>query len=208
MQEEGKLEGELVAAPSKKKPETVKVESKGLWQSILEVQKKVSVLSTDEANPFYKSQYLSLAGLIKSLQPHLSANNLVVTQHPSDEGSVKTMVVYAPTGEAIESTLKLPVKESTPQSAGSSITYARRYALMAIFNIAAEDDDGNSGSSNSSPSQRQIYLTSGTTVIQKCPVCGREHTGKYPKCIDCYKESSQTKTLINEDMPPFDESMQ
>lgn len=196
--------------PAKKKPDTVKVESKGLWQSILEVQKKVSVLSTDEANPFYKSQYLSLAGLIKSLQPHLSANNLVVTQHPSDEGSVKTMVLYAPTGEAIESTLKLPVKESTPQSAGSSITYARRYALMAIFNIAAEDDDGNSGSSNAAPTyaQRPPASTRPTTVIQKCPVCGREHTGKYPKCIDCYKESSQTKTLINEDMPPFDESTQ
>jgi hypothetical protein len=35
-----------------------------------------------------------------------------------------------------------PVK-ADPQGEGSALTYARRYALMAIAGIAPEDDDGN-----------------------------------------------------------------
>jgi hypothetical protein len=35
---------------------------------------------------------------------------------------------------------------NNPQQQGSAITYARRYALAAIFNLNQEDDDANSAS--------------------------------------------------------------
>jgi hypothetical protein len=41
------------------------------------------------------------------------------------------------------STLTIPVSKKDAQGIGSSITYARRYALSAIVGIAQKDDDGN-----------------------------------------------------------------
>jgi hypothetical protein len=39
-------------------------------------------------------------------------------------------------------TLFMPVKHE-PHPIGSGISYARRYSLMSIMNLAADDDDGN-----------------------------------------------------------------
>jgi hypothetical protein len=36
--------------------------------------------------------------------------------------------------------------KADPQGMGSAVTYARRYAYMAIIGMAAEDDDGNAAS--------------------------------------------------------------
>lgn len=42
---------------------------------------------------------------------------------------------------------------------------------------------------------------------KECPICHTRHTGKYPKCLDCYrgKKTSPvaTKKIVNEDAPPF-----
>jgi len=49
-------------------------------------------------------------------------------------------------GEFITETLRMPVAQAqmNAHGIGSAITYARRYGLMAILCIAADDDDGNS----------------------------------------------------------------
>lgn len=47
--------------------------------------------------------------------------------------------------------------------------------------------------------------------LQHCPYCDKDHNGKYAKCLDCWKkekngevlEVKKTKTIINEDVPPF-----
>lgn len=56
-------------------------------------------------------------------------------------------------GEWIENELSIPaVLGKTPaQVIGSTITYGRRYARMAILGIAAEDDDGNVASNIDGP---------------------------------------------------------
>lgn len=176
-----------------------------LWKAMLEVEKEISILKKDESNPFYKSEYLSLPGLVKELTPVTVKNGLVVSQHPVGIGKVKTIVAHAESGERISSTLELPIKDQTPQGAGSAITYARRYALMAIFNIASEDDDGNSSSGKV---ETKSFKPTGKSPIMKCPSCGNEHQGQYPKCLDCFKSGKpvapKTKKIINEDLPPFE----
>ena len=37
-------------------------------------------------------------------------------------------------------------KKTDPQAMGSAITYAKRYALQAIYGLGTDDDDGNSAS--------------------------------------------------------------
>jgi hypothetical protein len=46
-------------------------------------------------------------------------------------------------GEFIAETLRMPVNKWDAHGIGSGITYARRYGLMSMLGIAAEDDDGN-----------------------------------------------------------------
>lgn len=44
---------------------------------------------------------------------------------------------------------------------------------------------------------------------KQCPVCGKWHSGNYNKCLECWKAEKngksvqKTKTIINEDAPPF-----
>jgi hypothetical protein len=56
-----------------------------------------------------------------------------------DGGTIRTEITMKPT-------------KNDPQGIGSTITYSRRYALMAIAGVAPDDDDGNAGSA---PSERK-----------------------------------------------------
>ena len=49
-------------------------------------------------------------------------------------------------GEFISGRYPIRPVKTDPQSTGSAITYARRYAFSAITGIAADDDDGNAAS--------------------------------------------------------------
>ena len=48
-------------------------------------------------------------------------------------------------------------------------------------------------------------------VFKTCPYCLKQHPGRYPKCLDCWKKErngerlvkQETKTLTNEFEPPF-----
>lgn len=101
-------------------------------------------------NPTYQnSRYAPLEILIAATRDALSAHGLALIQMPSLNGKnveVTTLLAHQ-SGEWISSKLALPgtMRERfDAQSCGSGITYARRYALQSILNIAGEvDDDGN-----------------------------------------------------------------
>ena len=46
-------------------------------------------------------------------------------------------------GEYMSETLSMPVGKNDAHGIGSAITYARRYGMSALLNLAADDDDGN-----------------------------------------------------------------
>jgi ERF superfamily protein len=99
------------------------------------------------------SKYADLAEYIDATQQALAENGLVVTQWPdvSPEAKSMSLVSYLmhTSGEWMRGRLTLPATGRdgfTPQSCGSSITYARRYSYAAITGCASEDDDGNAAS--------------------------------------------------------------
>lgn len=98
-------------------------------------------------NPFFKSKYAPLDEVLNTVRPILSKHGLSVIQAPSTEDNniVITTILLHESGEFIEpEPLKLKMDKVSAQGAGSSITYARRYALSSILGIASEeDDDGN-----------------------------------------------------------------
>lgn len=101
----------------------------------------------DSTNPHFKSKFASLAGVRDAITPVLSKHGLSVSQLTTndDQGRacVETILLHS-SGQWIGSTLTVPAPKADAHGTGSAITYARRYALMAIVNVVGdEDDDGN-----------------------------------------------------------------
>ena len=106
----------------------------------------------DKVNPHFKSKYATLAGVRDTITPSLSENGLSIIQGVSidDGGYVLTTRLLHSSGQWIESVY--PFSVGKPQEMGSAMTYARRYSLSAICNIASEeDDDGNEGQNGATP---------------------------------------------------------
>lgn len=102
-------------------------------------------------NPHFKSKYANLAAVIEATEPQLTKNRIQIMQHPFSrvEGGVTMTgvetVLYHSSGQFISSELLLPIGAADPQKACGAITYARRYAKLAILDLATEDDDGETG---------------------------------------------------------------
>jgi hypothetical protein len=122
-------------------------------QSIKEIAKallifhtKVAKIPKTDTNPFFKSKYAALPSILEAIQIPLAESDLSFTQLPDDE-YLTTILIHTESGEYIQSSYKMSPKGNDPQSIGSAITYARRYALGAILGLNIdEDDDGNKAS--------------------------------------------------------------
>lgn len=95
----------------------------------------------------YGYMYAPLENVINTVKPTLEDQGLAVTQSTVSEGEKVgvTTVLWHESGQYIEfDQLTLPrddgQQRSGAQAAGSSITYARRYALSAALGIASEED--------------------------------------------------------------------
>ncbi len=123
---------------------------KELCTALSKAQGQVENATKSTANLFFKSKYADLASVWDAIREPLSSNGLSVIQQPIDGGvggiTLRTVLMHA-SGQALESQFTMPVKpNASAQDVGSALTYARRYALMALVGIAPEDDDGNAAS--------------------------------------------------------------
>ena len=121
-----------------------------LAKALAEFQKEHHAAGKDGSANY--GSYTTLAGGLNAAQPathlglcHTQTFEYVVTE----SGKVITVLVTAlkhVSGEEVQS--RLPFPELSPnrgnimQALGSAVTYARRYALLAIYGLAGDDDDG------------------------------------------------------------------
>lgn len=129
------------------------VDARPMWKALVEVQKTIPTLIKNAKGQVgtrvYK--YLSLDELMEQILPVLHENDFVLMQPVNiDEAGrtvLDTILVHTKTGVNITSRMPLnPVKDD-PQSVGSAITYARRYSLMPLLGLVADDDDDGSEAS-------------------------------------------------------------
>lgn len=119
-----------------------------LSKAFAKTQKEMKQPLKDANNPFFKSKYVPLENVVEAITESASKNGLSFTQFPSSDEAgnvtVGTLVMHE-SGEWIEyDPIKMKPVKNDPQSIGSAITYAKRYALSAIFGITSDqDDDGN-----------------------------------------------------------------
>jgi hypothetical protein len=114
-----------------------------LTKAMFAFQSKVGAVKKSANNPHFKKNYADLSAILEVINPILIECGLFVTQHPEDD-ALWTTIYHAESGEFMQSWQTLRMKDTTnPQQYGSSLTYARRYALASIFNLNQEDDDAN-----------------------------------------------------------------
>lgn len=113
--------------------------------ALVKVQSRLRPVARTSTNPFFKSNYADLSAVWETIRQPLADNGLAVVQTldaVEDRGviALSTLLLHT-SGEWIRSTLTMPLQKTEPQAVGSAITYARRYALMAMIGVAAADED-------------------------------------------------------------------
>lgn len=114
---------------------------KNLLAKMLAVQKAIKPIERTEINPHFKSKYFDINSVIAELRPVLNNAGLVVTQGIRGM-QIVTTVSDPESGEEKEYPMDLPPL-TDPQKLGAAISYYRRYSLVSLFVLEAEDDDGN-----------------------------------------------------------------
>ncbi len=118
-----------------------------IQKKLFEFRQQAVAVKKNAKNPFFKSNYADINSVIESVNPILDELGLVFTQCPNildgmDVLTTRISIADDPK-EYIESNVRLLLPSADMQKLGSAITYARRYALIAMFALETEDDDGN-----------------------------------------------------------------
>ena len=122
---------------------------KTLHQKLIEFHLEVGTIRKDSVNPHFRSKFADINTVLKVVMPVLTAKGIVAIQEPkmTENGSsyLVTVLVNADDKEDfISCEIPLMVKDkSNPQQLGSALTYARRYSLVSLLQLEAEDDDAN-----------------------------------------------------------------
>lgn len=129
-------------------------------RKMLDIQADLQTVQKDGKNPHFNSTYVTLNAVLDEVKTRLNAKHILLMQEPyvpenspyavNDDAVVvlylKTTLYDVDTDDTYEVRCCAPVQRNDPQGIGSAITYLRRYALVALFGLQSEDDDGNAAS--------------------------------------------------------------
>lgn len=175
---------------------TATVKHKTLSAALVAFQAEVGTVAKDAANPFFKSTYADLPAVKAAAQPILAKHGLGVVQEPGYitvadkiyDTLVTTVFHEAASGinGGFRSVMVLKPVKNDPQAQGSAITYARRYAFMAVLGLVADnDDDGNAASGASKPKATRAKPAS------KAPTPDEEAAAAIRKAVDSVKAAAK-----------------
>lgn len=120
-------------------------------EKLFEIQALDLTLTKDSENKHFGNSYASLGAVLDLIKPALTERGLLMVQSPgiveSGPALFTTICAADDPQDSVESVTPLILDKTTMQGMGSAVTYARRYALVSMFNLDAEDDDdGNAAS--------------------------------------------------------------
>jgi hypothetical protein len=117
---------------------------KELAAALVAAHAEIKGVVKSATNPYFKSKYATLESVVDAVKEPLLKQGIVVIQGLQDAENgvaIETMLLHN-SGQWLSSTLRLPASKEDAQGYGSACTYGRRYGLMAICGVPAEDDDG------------------------------------------------------------------
>jgi hypothetical protein len=133
-------------------------EHKNINAALAAAQAEMGRAKKDTENPHFKKSYADLASVMDACMGPLSKHGISVVQPTFDEGDqlyVKTILSHGASDTHLECRVPLMLAKRDMQGYGSAVTYARRYGLMGMAGIAADDDDGNAAAASGPAPQRQ-----------------------------------------------------
>lgn len=113
----------------------------GIAAALAKAQGEMQNAPLNKINPHFRSKYADLASIRDAVIPALSKHGIAavsMTEYADNRLILRTRLVHE-SGQYFEATYPLPIDK--PQIMGSAITYAKRYTLAALCNIAADEDD-------------------------------------------------------------------
>lgn len=156
-----------------------------LATALSKAQGAIKSAAKSKENPFFKSHYADLPAVWDACRDALSKNGLAVIQSPQYEGEsvwLETTLVHS-SGQWMRSRYPVKPVKNDPQGVGSALTYSRRYALMAMVGVVAddEDDDGNAASAH----------TNGNGHHAPTPAAKRPAPGKPDEAAKTWAQSAE-----------------
>lgn len=113
----------------------------GIYKALAAFQQECPVIHKGAQGHNYS--YADLPAIFEVINPLLAKHGLGFTQ-PLNGNSIRTVLFHIETGETIESVTDIPVDTGSRmnlfQSAGSGITYFRRYAISSLLGIVTDVD--------------------------------------------------------------------
>ena len=122
---------------------------KQIATALVKAQKEFGPALKTSTNPHFRSKYADLAACVEAVIDALNNNGIYLMQmtHETPDGAMAETVFVHESGEMLSAgKLFFPASKHDAQGYASSLSYVRRYSLMAACGIAPEDDDGNAAS--------------------------------------------------------------
>ena len=166
-----------------------------IYQKIANIQDKVQNITKDGKNPHFSNTYATYEQVMGVLHPLLRSEKLMIChafENMNREGivTVTTHVVDLVDDKKITSNLEMPMTKNDPQMAGSAITYAKRYSVLAMFGLGTEDDDG----------EKAVSKPVLQPVAPPAPKQDDNFEGKVP-CNDCGAETTYKEGISKAGKP-------
>jgi hypothetical protein len=114
-----------------------------LFAALAKAQAMMGAASKDGRNPHFKSTYATLASCIDAVRAPFASNGLAFVQAATLDGEavgVETMLTHA-SGQWMRSKLSARPQKLDSQAIGSTVSYLKRYGLMAMAGLPSADDD-------------------------------------------------------------------
>jgi len=129
-----------------------------LFSALSKAQESIKNAQKEGYNPMFRSNYTTVTSVLEAIKP-VYKENISIMQMPEMDKLI-TRVGHS-SGQWLEIETPLFIGEpkgmSKMQAYGNAVTYARRYALVSLFGIGQEDNDGNDGNHNE-PTQKKETL--------------------------------------------------
>lgn len=122
-------------------------QNKQVLKALFEAKSKFAKAEKSKQNSHLKNKYATLDDVLAAVEPGLADSGLVMFQSMIDDDvttriKVETTVYHAESGEWVSFMTIVPISKQDAQGYGSSLTYARRYAITAALGLSQADDDG------------------------------------------------------------------
>ena len=153
--------------------------------ALVAAQTDLPKLAKDKENPFFHSKYAGLDTVLPAALKVLSAHGIALLQSVRQDGHPRPPSPTPKGGDGGGDTRPLLLVKTDPRGQGSAIPSARRYAVMSMLGLVAEEDDDGNAASRPAPGRAQRQETEpvrpvgqerpNTMILKfsgKCSECG------------------------------------